>query len=68
MHDTQELLARLIQCEASGEGTVGMQAVATVVMNRANAATGRICESRSRWQRPEYHSSERPVHLRQRSR
>ena len=33
--DTRELLARLIQCEAGGEGTAGMQAVATVIMNRA---------------------------------
>ena len=29
-----ELLARLIQCEAGGEGTTGMRAVATVVVNR----------------------------------
>jgi spore germination cell wall hydrolase CwlJ-like protein len=29
-----ELLARLLYAEAGGEGTVGMQAVATVVMNR----------------------------------
>lgn len=33
--DTRELFARLIQCEAGGEGTDGMQGVATVVMNRA---------------------------------
>ena len=29
-----ELLARLIKCEAGGEGTIGMQAVASVIMNR----------------------------------
>ena len=33
--DTRELFARLIQCEAGGEGTDGMMGVATVVMNRA---------------------------------
>ena len=36
----RELLARIIQCEAGGEGEVGMRAVATVIMNRVNAATG----------------------------
>lgn len=38
--DTRELFARLIQCEAGGEGTDGMQAVATVIMNRATATEG----------------------------
>lgn len=38
--DTRELFARLIQCEAGGEGTDGMQAVATVVMNRAEINYG----------------------------
>ena len=38
--DTRELFARLIQCEAGGEGEYGMAAVATVVMNRANATEG----------------------------
>ena len=38
--DTRELFARLIQCEAGGEGTAGMQAVATVIMNRATADEG----------------------------
>ena len=35
-----ELLARLIQCEAGGEGDTGMQAVASVVMNRVNVDYG----------------------------
>ena len=35
-----ELLARLIMCEAGGEGDIGMSAVATVVMNRVNIAEG----------------------------
>lgn len=38
--DDRELLARLIQCEAGGEGEIGMKAVATVVMNRAQIAYG----------------------------
>lgn len=36
----RELLARLIQCEAGGEGTNGMKAVAGVVMNRVHARGG----------------------------
>lgn len=37
---TRELFARLIKCEAGGEGENGMQAVATVVMNRVRVAYG----------------------------
>ena len=36
----RELFARLIQCEAGGEGDNGMKAVASVVMNRVNATGG----------------------------
>ena len=36
--DTRELFARLIECEAGGEGEDGMKAVATVIMNRATVA------------------------------
>ncbi len=38
--DTRELFARLVQCEAGGEGYAGMQGVATVVMNRATITYG----------------------------
>ena len=38
--DTRELFARLIQCEAGGEGENGMKAIATVVMNRATIDYG----------------------------
>ena len=44
---TRELFARLIKCEAGGEGLNGMRAVATVVMNRVHVAYGeylRICQ------------------------
>ena len=37
---TRELLARLIQCEAGGEGDNGMRAVATVIMNRSTIPYG----------------------------
>lgn len=36
----RELLARIIKCEAGGEGEDGMKAVATVVMNRVHVADG----------------------------
>ena len=36
----RELLARLIECEAGGEGEQGMQAVASVVMNRVHVPYG----------------------------
>lgn len=35
-----ELLARLIQCEAGGEGDIGMRAVASVIMNRVAQQSG----------------------------
>jgi len=38
--DTRELFARLIKCEAGGEGDSGMRAVATVVMNRVRVPYG----------------------------
>ncbi len=36
----RELFARLIQCEAGGEGDNGMRAVASVIMNRAQIPYG----------------------------
>lgn len=36
----RELLARIVQCEAGGEGENGMKAVASVVMNRVNTPVG----------------------------
>ena len=39
-YSDRELLARIIQCEAGGEGDNGMKAVASVVMNRVNASEG----------------------------
>ena len=39
-YSDRELLARLIECEAGGEGDDGMRAVASVVMNRVRAPGG----------------------------
>ena len=39
-YSDRELLARIIQCEAGGEGDNGMKAVATVIMNRVQAIEG----------------------------
>lgn len=39
-YSERELLARIIECEAGGEGENGMKAVASVVMNRVNATEG----------------------------
>ena len=39
-YSERELLARIIQCEAGGEGDNGMRAVASVVMNRVNVQEG----------------------------
>ena len=39
-YSDRELLARLIECEAGGEGDNGMRAVASVVMNRVNTPGG----------------------------
>ena len=36
----RELLARIIKCEAGGEGENGMKAVASVIMNRVNVSYG----------------------------
>ncbi|MBA5851300.1 cell wall hydrolase [Clostridium sp. cel8] len=36
----RELLARIIKCEAGGEGDIGMKSVATVIMNRVRVPYG----------------------------
>lgn len=37
---TRELLARMIKCEAGGEGEDGMRAVASIIVNRAQVSYG----------------------------
>ena len=39
-YSERELIARMIQCEAGGEGDIGMKAVASVIMNRVNVPVG----------------------------
>jgi len=39
-YSARELLARILKCEAGGEGENGMKAVASVIMNRVNVASG----------------------------
>jgi N-acetylmuramoyl-L-alanine amidase len=39
-YTNRELLARLLQCEAEGEGEDGMRAVASVIMNRVKVPYG----------------------------
>lgn len=44
---SRELLARVIKCEAGGEGDNGMKAVGTVIMNRVHVPNGeyqRVCQ------------------------
>lgn len=39
-YSNRELLARIIKCEAGGEGETGMKAVATSIMNRVRVPAG----------------------------
>ena len=39
-YSDRELLARIVQCEAGGEGDNGMKAVATSIINRVNSTEG----------------------------
>ncbi len=39
-YTNRELFARLLQCEAGGEGDAGMRAVASVIMNRVTVPYG----------------------------
>ena len=39
-YSTRELLARLLMCEAGGEGDTGMRAVSSIVTNRTNVPYG----------------------------
>ena len=61
-YSDRELLARLIECEAGGEGENGMKAVASVVMNRVRSTGGEY------GQHPQYHLSAGAVRLRERDR
>ena len=49
-YSERELLARIVQCEAGGEGQQGMMAVASVIMNRVNVPEGEYARI-SRWRK-----------------
>ncbi len=40
MYSTREMFARMLKCEAGGEGDNGMKAVASVIMNRVHVTGG----------------------------
>ena len=42
-YSERELIARMIQCEAGGEGDNGMKAVASVIMSKCSKR--RICKN-----------------------
>ena len=62
-YSDRELLARLIECEAGGEGENGMKAVASVVMNRVRSTGGEY--ARGAGQHPLNHLSAGAVRLRE---
>lgn len=64
-YSDRELLARLIECEAGGEGENGMKAVAGVVMNRVHASRRGVCPGGA-GEHPEDHHAAGAVRLRQR--
>ena len=57
----RELLARIIQCEAGGEGDNGMKAVASVVMNRVNSSEGEYARVSEGRKYPKYYISTRSI-------
>ena len=59
----RDLIARLIQCEAEGEGEIGMKAVATIIMNRVNSSTRRICTYFTGRKYKKYNISNRAIRL-----
>lgn len=62
-YSDRELIARIVQCEAGGEGDSGMKAVATVIMNRVRAPERRICKSITRGKYKKYYFSARAIWL-----
>ena len=57
----RELIARLVLCEAGGEGETGMKAVATIIMNRVNSSERRVWQNISRWKYKKHNSSARAI-------
>jgi N-acetylmuramoyl-L-alanine amidase len=66
-YTTRELLARLLMCEADGEGYTGMQAVASVIVNRTNVPYGEFFRVSKGGDMRAIITQARSVHLHERS-
>ena len=62
-YSERELLARIIQCEAGGEGDNGMKAVASVIMNRTNSSEGEYSRISQGREHKKYNPSKWTVRL-----
>lgn len=60
-YSDRELIARLVQCEAGGEGENGMKAVASVIMNRVNASEGEYSRVSERRKHQKHNISARTI-------
>ena len=60
-YSERELLARIVQCEAGGEGDNGMKAVASVVMNRVNVSEGEYARISQGRKYKKYYLSSRTI-------
>ena len=60
-YSDRDLIARLVPCEAEGEGEIGMKAVATIIMNRVNSSTRGICTYLARRKYKKYNFSNRSI-------
>lgn len=60
-YSERELLARIVQCEAGGEGDNGMRAVASVVMNRVNISEGEYARISQGRKYKKYYLSSRTI-------
>lgn len=60
-YSERELIARMVQCEAGGEGDNGMKAVASVIMNRVNVPNGEYSRVSQRWEYSKHIISARTI-------
>lgn len=60
-YSERELLARIVQCEAGGEGDNGMKAVASVIMNRVNVPYGEYARISQGRKYKKYYKSTRAI-------
>lgn len=60
-YSERELIARMVQCEAGGEGDNGMKAVASVIMNIVNVPNGEYSRVSQRWEDSKHIISARTI-------